>query len=1093
MPKSSQLPVIKTDSSSPFYQEGDRLSALYDYEILDTPFEIEFDDIVKLASQICETPISIVNLIDRERQWFKAEIGFGIRETPLDNSICAHAILQNDFFVIPDTRQDIRFQNNPLVTGEPKLRFYAGALLHTSEGLPLGTLCVLDYTPRILNEQQVFTLKALARQVMTQLELRRALKKQEASKAQLFHDMQEKRKAEKERDQFFNVATDLLAKTGFDGYFKQVNPEWGKTLGWSEEELFSRQWVDFIHPEDITATLKATEQALTGILITDLENRFLCKDGSYCWLLWRSYTVVEEKLVYCAATNISKIKKAKEQAQENEARFLQLANHIPQMTWMTDPTGYVFWYNQRWYDYTGTTFEEMQGWGWQKVHDSAELERLMVIWKNSLATGVAFEATFPLRRYDGEMRWHLTRALPITNDKGEIVRWFGTNTDIEDQKRFEGILRDKDVSLRTALQAGHMGTWELDITDKKLTSSDTCRSNYGLAPEDELTYEKLITLIHPQDVEYWQSVVGNAIDTASNFELQYRIVWPDQTLHWVYVRGNCTQVVNGKATVLAGVSIDITKQHRIESALRESERFSQSIIESSTDCIKILDLEGRILSMNQAGCHQMEMEDVSVCVHLPWADFWQDKEFEAAHHALEMAKQGKIGQFEGTCLTFKGTPKWWDVIITAILDNNDKPDRLLCVSRDITLRKNLELKARQAQENAESANMAKSEFLANMSHEIRTPMNAVIGLATILSKSEGLTSKQKDYISTLQLSADSLLGLINDLLDIAKIEARSIELEHIPFSITQLFNEVVSMMSVRAREKGLEFNFTSEINYDAILLGDPVRLRQIIVNLCSNAIKFTEKGGVYITLSFTKPLAATPQNMVFSIKDTGIGIAQHTQETIFQKFIQADSSINRKYGGTGLGLAITKTLIEIMQGKITLESFQDEGSTFSVTLPLTLADDKAFPVHITKDTKEINQENASHCILLVEDYPANVLVAGSYLEYFGYNYDVADNGHMAVEKAKTGNYLAILMDVQMPGINGFEATKQIRAHEKVIGRPCTPIIGMTAHALVGDRENCIAADMDDYLSKPYNPDILEKKLGEYAKEKAVISHKFHAL
>ena len=237
----------------------------------------------------------------------------------------------------------------------------------------------------------------------------------------------------------------------------------------------------------------------------------------------------------------------------------------------------------------------------------------------------------------------------------------------------------------------------------------------------------------------------------------------------------------------------------------------------------------------------------------------------------------------------------------------------------------------EAKEKAEAANISKSDFLANMSHEIRTPMNAVVGLSNILAKSSPLTPKQTDFIKTLQLSANSLLGLINDLLDIAKIEAHSVELEHVPFSVVKIVQETVSMMNVRALEKGLTFNVQQDYACieKRVVLGDPTRLRQILLNLCSNAIKFTENGGISIQISCA-PVPNEPKELVkIAVTDSGIGIPSDKIGDIFQKFTQADSSMNRKYGGTGLGLAITKTLTEIMGGTIELESEMGVGSTFT--------------------------------------------------------------------------------------------------------------------------------------------------------------------
>jgi signal transduction histidine kinase/CheY-like chemotaxis protein len=379
---------------------------------------------------------------------------------------------------------------------------------------------------------------------------------------------------------------------------------------------------------------------------------------------------------------------------------------------------------------------------------------------------------------------------------------------------------------------------------------------------------------------------------------------------------------------------------------------------------------------------------------------------------------------------------------------------------------------------AQEANKAKSDFLATMSHEIRTPMNAVMGLANILSISSPLTAKQREFIQTLKTSADSLLTLINDLLDIAKIESQNVGLECIPFSVPDLLTDVVGIMDVSARQKDLEFN--SSINCECVserlFIGDPTRLRQILLNLCSNAIKFTEKGSVDISISCEPTEQDNRENLIFIVTDTGIGIPTNMLETIFTKFIQADSSISRKYGGTGLGLAITKELLEYMGGTITVKSELNRGSTFVVSIPLERTLFRT-PQKLTDTLPDHQSSPQDARILLVEDNPANALVATTFLEQFGYNYDVAINAAVAFDYLEKGDvYGAILMDVQMPGMNGYEATQYIRFREKKMNRPRIPIIGMTANAMSGDRERCLGVGMDDYISKPFDPVLLEEKI-----------------
>ena len=378
---------------------------------------------------------------------------------------------------------------------------------------------------------------------------------------------------------------------------------------------------------------------------------------------------------------------------------------------------------------------------------------------------------------------------------------------------------------------------------------------------------------------------------------------------------------------------------------------------------------------------------------------------------------------------------------------------------------------RSAAEQANAANVAKSEFLANMSHEIRTPMNAIMGLATILGRSQPLTPAQKQYIATLASSADGLLELINDLLDLSKIEARSVELETIAFALDQVITETVQLLMMRATEKGLPLRVEIDAIRGKWFRSDPTRLRQILTNLLSNAIKFTARGEVSITA--TLDLGGTSPRLVITVADSGVGIAPDKIDRVFERFTQADNTITRQFGGTGLGLTISKTLAELLGGSLEAESQLDVGSRFTLTLPVVMvapptAEDNAAVADSGGDTRGL--------VLLVEDNDANVLVARTLLEMAGYHVQVADNGEKAVRMSEDREFLAILMDLQMPVMDGYEATRAIRRAEARRKRRPIPIIGMTAHALSGTRDRCLAAGMDDYISKPFKPAELERKL-----------------
>ena len=517
------------------------------------------------------------------------------------------------------------------------------------------------------------------------------------------------------------------------------------------------------------------------------------------------------------------------------------------------------------------------------------------------------------------------------------------------------------------------------------------------------------------------------------------------------------------------------EQKKLDQRLRDQQFYTRSLIESNIDALMTTDPSGIITDVNKqmealTGCTRDEL------IGAPFKDFFTDPSRAAAAIKLVMAEK-KVTDYELTARDRDGKKTVVSYNATTFYDRGRTLQGVFAAARDITERKEVEAELKQARAVAESASRTKSDFLASMSHEIRTPMNAIMGIADLLAKTE-LSPQQDKYVQIFRRAGDNLLNLINDILDLSKVEASQLDLERTGFSFTDHIEKLSEMVASRALEKGLTLVINIAPDVPADLIGDPTRLRQVLLNLLGNAIKFTETGGVSLHVTLEQDEFA-PSSLRFTVSDTGIGIASDKLGRVFERFTQADSSTTRRFGGSGLGLTISKRLVELMGGRIWVESRIGEGSAFAFIAPFEIWDTIDRPAEEAIGGGPERPLPALR-VLLAEDSPDNCTITLAYLEDTPYLVEIAETGAIAVEMFMAGRYDLVLMDRQMPVMDGLTATRAIRAWEEANDRQATPIVALTASALKGDREMCLAAGCTAFLTKPIKQAVLLRAIRDCA-------------
>jgi len=1099
----------------------------------------ELDHITEMASLICRVPISILYIKDIFDYKIKSNYGIDPNKTITDTSFCHFTMIQDKILEVNDATLDGRFKNNPLVTGPPFIRFYAGCSLYDTTGDSMGVISVMDNKPFKLDLYQKKALKLLARQIIGLVKFQ--IKIDELSCI----------------EKLLELSQDLACVFTADGHYKRISPPFEKVLGWNKKFLMNTNFFDLIHPDDLEKMHSRIGALIAGDTPINAESRMRCKNGAYLSLRWVIMQEPATGTLFAIAYHITEERLQGEKLRISENKFRSFFENSQGALCTHDLDGNLLSINFAGAKLLGYQADEILQFNLfelvpPKYH--AELKNYLdQIQQQGKASGLL---TF--NHKDGSQKIMSFNNILIRNEcAADYV--VGNSIDVTQSHQLEVSLRKTRQMLLDTNEMARVGGWEINLVEQKVYWSEVTRQILCVEPDFQPECPTTCSFFKPgKNSQKISDAASKAISDGLGYDLELELVTATGEELWVRVIGNA-EFKNGICTRLYGTFQDIDQRKRVELEVLNAKKLLDGVMDAASEvCIISTNTDGIITVFNRGAqkllgysademigkqhpgiihveweikerakqlSHQYDMPiDLSrVFVHIAelegseireWT--YKTKEGLLVPVSLVMTtirdSQGTITGYVGVAMDLstrkkaeqrladekarllafvKHTPaavamldtenrylavsnRWlekynlnsqhimgqhynevfpysdqpWDEITSRCLNGEivakeedvwQRPGQepmyvkwevrpwyyldqsvggTMIFTQNITenVLRNEQLK--QATILAEQASQAKSEFLSNMSHEIRTPLNGVIGFSDLLLKTN-MADPQKEYLSIINQSATTLLGIVNNILDFSKIEAGKLELDIDKYDIYEIAGQAVDMISFQLQNKNLEILLNLQVDLPRFVWVDQIRLAQVLNNLLSNAAKFTDNGEIELRIEILDNPYGLNELLTcrFQVRDTGIGIRKDKQDKVFEAFFQEDSSLTKKYGGTGLGLAVSNKLLGIMGSRLQLDSKQGEGSTFFFDLSMKYQTEKP----------SLLKNGPIKKALIVDDNEANRQILAGMLNTLNIDSDQARDGADALEiLASDVHYDIVFMDHQMPQMNGLETIRQIK-------------------------------------------------------------------